>query len=54
MHRVDGELDPWRRGRTKHDDIVSGDLSTRDNARGQIVGDRDGMIKLVFDARRDD
>jgi NAD(P) transhydrogenase len=30
-------------------DIVVGRAFFRDNARGQIVGDRDGMIKLVFD-----
>jgi NAD(P) transhydrogenase len=30
-------------------DIVVGRALFRDNARGQIVGDRDGMIKLVFD-----
>jgi NAD(P) transhydrogenase len=30
-------------------DAVVGRAFFRDNARGQIVGDRDGMVKLVFD-----
>ncbi len=30
-------------------DVVVGRAFFRDNARGQILGDRDGMIKLVFD-----
>jgi NAD(P) transhydrogenase len=30
-------------------DIVVGRAFMRDNARGEIVGDREGMIKLVFD-----
>jgi NAD(P) transhydrogenase len=30
-------------------DVVVGRASFRDNARGAIIGDRDGMTKLVFD-----
>jgi NAD(P) transhydrogenase len=30
-------------------DVVVGRALFRDNARGQIVGDQDGMVKLVFD-----
>jgi NAD(P) transhydrogenase len=30
-------------------DVVVGHAFFRDNARGQIVGDQDGVIKLVFD-----
>ena len=30
-------------------DVVVGRASFLDNARGQIIGDRDGMIKLLFD-----
>ena len=30
-------------------DVVVGRAFFRDNARGQILGDRDGMVKLVFD-----
>jgi NAD(P) transhydrogenase len=30
-------------------DVVAGRAFFRDNVRGQIVGDRDGMVKLVFD-----
>jgi NAD(P) transhydrogenase len=30
-------------------EVVIGRALFRDNARGQIVGDRDGMVKLVFD-----
>jgi NAD(P) transhydrogenase len=30
-------------------DVVVGRASYRDNVRGQIVGDREGMVKLVFD-----
>jgi NAD(P) transhydrogenase len=30
-------------------EVVVGRALFRDNARGQIVGDRDGMVKLVFD-----
>ncbi len=30
-------------------DVVIGRAFFRDNARGQILGDRDGMVKLVFD-----
>jgi len=30
-------------------DAVAGRASFRDNARGAIIGDRDGMLKLVFD-----
>ena len=32
-------------------DYATGRASYRDNARGQIVGDTKGLIKLVFDAR---
>jgi NAD(P) transhydrogenase len=32
-------------------DAIVGRASFRDNARGQILGDRDGMMKLVFDRR---
>jgi NAD(P) transhydrogenase len=35
--------------RDRGDDVVVGRASFAENARGQIVGDRDGMIKLVFD-----
>ena len=37
-------------------DAVIGRASFRDNARGEIIGDRDGMTKLVFDrsTRRSD
>ena len=40
-----GEDEAARRGL----DVVSGRSLFRDNVRGQIVGDRDGMMKLVFD-----
>ena len=30
-------------------DVVVGRAFMRDNARGEIIGDREGMIKLVFD-----
>ena len=30
-------------------DVVAGRALFRDNARGAIIGDRDGMTKLVFD-----
>ena len=30
-------------------DVVVGRASFRDNARGAIIGDRDGMTKLLFD-----
>jgi NAD(P) transhydrogenase len=36
-------------GERKGIDIVVGRAFFRDNPRGQIVGDRDGMIKLVFE-----
>ena len=39
------ELDAGTRGI----DVVVGRASFRDNARGAIIGDRDGMTKLVFD-----
>jgi NAD(P) transhydrogenase len=32
-------------------DVVVGRTSFRENARGAIIGDRDGMTKLVFDRR---
>jgi len=35
----------------KNIDHVVGRAFYRDNARGKIVGDRDGVIKLVVDAR---
>jgi NAD(P) transhydrogenase len=40
-----GEDEAARRGL----DVVAGRSFFRDNVRGQIVGDRDGMVKLVFD-----
>jgi len=40
-----GEEEAARRGL----DVVAGRASFGDNVRGQIVGDRDGMVKLVFD-----
>ena len=40
-----GEEEAERRGI----DAVVGRASFRENARGQILGDRDGMVKLVFD-----
>ena len=40
-----GEEEAARRGV----DVVVGRAFMRDNARGEIVGDREGMIKLVFD-----
>jgi NAD(P) transhydrogenase len=40
-----GEEEAARRGL----DVVVGRAFFRDNVRGQIVGDRDGMVKLVFD-----
>jgi NAD(P) transhydrogenase len=40
-----GEDEARRRGV----DVVVGRASYRDNVRGQIVGDRDGMVKLVFE-----
>jgi len=40
-----GEQDARDRGM----DTVVGRASFHDNARGQILGDRDGMVKLVFD-----
>ena len=33
----------------KHEEVVVGRAFYRDNARGKIVGDKDGVIKLVFD-----
>jgi NAD(P) transhydrogenase len=40
-----GEDEATRRGI----DVVAGRARFADNVRGQIVGDRDGMVKLVFD-----
>jgi NAD(P) transhydrogenase len=40
-----GEEEAARRGL----DIVAGRAFYRDNVRGQIMNDRDGMVKLVFD-----
>ena len=40
-----GEQEAERRGI----DVVVGRAFFRDNARGQIIGDEDGVIKLVFD-----
>jgi NAD(P) transhydrogenase len=40
-----GEDEARRRGI----DVVVGRASFADNVRGQIVGDREGMVKLVFD-----
>ncbi len=40
-----GEDEAGRRGL----DVVAGRAFFRDNVRGQIMGDRDGMVKLVFD-----
>ena len=40
-----GEDEAERRGI----DVVAGRAFFRDNVRGQIVGDRDGMVKLVFE-----
>ena len=40
-----GEEEAARRGL----DVVAGRAFYRDNVRGQIIGDRDGMVKLVFD-----
>ncbi len=40
-----GEDEAARRGL----DVVAGRAFFRDNVRGQIMGDRDGMVKLVFD-----
>jgi len=40
-----GEDEAARRGLG----VVAGRAFFRDNVRGQIVGDRDGMVKLVFD-----
>jgi NAD(P) transhydrogenase len=37
--------------RAKGHDVVVGRASFRDNARGAIVGDREGLLKLVFDRR---
>ena len=34
---------------TRGTDVVVGRARFADNVRGQIVGDRDGMVKLVFD-----
>jgi NAD(P) transhydrogenase len=42
-----GEDEAARRGR----DVVAGRAFFRDNVRGQIMNDRDGMVKLVFDRR---
>jgi NAD(P) transhydrogenase len=39
------EEDATRRGT----EVIVGRAFFRDNARGQIVGDRDGMVKLIFD-----
>ena len=39
------EEDATRRG----SEVIVGRAFFRDNARGQIVGDRDGMVKLIFD-----
>jgi NAD(P) transhydrogenase len=38
-----------QRARARGMDVVVGRASFRDNARGAIIGDRDGMTKLVFD-----
>jgi NAD(P) transhydrogenase len=35
--------------RTKGYDVAAGRARFRDNARGAIIGDRDGLLKLVFD-----
>ena len=43
-----GEEEAARRGL----DVVAGRAFYRDNVRGQIMNDRDGMVKLVFDRRR--
>jgi NAD(P) transhydrogenase len=40
-----GEDEALRRGI----DVVTGRASYRDNVRGQIMGDHDGMVKLVFE-----
>ena len=40
-----GEEEAARRGL----DVVAGRAFYRDNVRGQIMSDRDGMVKLVFD-----
>jgi NAD(P) transhydrogenase len=40
-----GEEEAARRGL----DVVAGRAFYRDNVRGQIMNDRDGMVKLVFD-----
>ncbi len=40
-----GEDEAARRGL----DVVVGRASFRDNVRGQIIGDREGLVKLVFD-----
>jgi NAD(P) transhydrogenase len=42
-----GEDEAARRGV----DVVAGRAFFRDNVRGQIMNDRDGMVKLVFDRR---
>jgi NAD(P) transhydrogenase len=38
-----------QQARARGMDVVVGRASFRDNARGAIIGDRDGMTKLVFD-----
>src|SRR5512132_507586 len=38
-----------QQARARGIDVVVGRASFRDNARGAIIGDRDGMTKLVFD-----
>jgi NAD(P) transhydrogenase len=38
-------------GATKGHDVVVGRARFADNARGSIIGDRDGLLKLVFDRK---